>query len=281
MTFTLTLCFIIFSQCIAIMALIIYLLTGLNAPWIVDKILAITLLKIKIFKHKISAPLDKKTRIILANHRLFTDFFLDSYLIGDSSQLSRYSVALALPGAGLYGWLSGRVLFFKRGSTGHRSLAMKIAEHFDFRATPMIFYPEGHRNTLPKSLDLKPGGIKMCFERGWPIQLSITSGKEEVLNEKTFSLSLNKKCYSILTESITPQDFTRPEDFYAGVLKKWKETWELVYTSDRTDFIPYIPKPIKAKFDFSYRWLFSWGVLLTIALGYYILSKYNFYKILS
>ncbi|NBV29519.1 hypothetical protein EBS02_11015 [bacterium] len=234
--------------------------------------MAINFLNIQIFKHKKSHPLAKKTKIILSNHRSFTDFFLDSYLIGHASHLSRLFVAFALPAAGLYGWLSGRVLFFRRGSTPHRILGQRITNHFKSRPVPMIFYPEAHRNIKLTPLPLKPGGIKMCFERRWPIQLSIAKGKEDVLYEKKWAMRFNVPCYWLLTEVIDPADYTTQEEFYEAINRYWLEAWNIAYAAPHEDFVVHKQKNLAPRFAFSYRWLVSWGVLLVLGLSYY---KFN------
>jgi 1-acyl-sn-glycerol-3-phosphate acyltransferase len=265
----LALLLIIFIQYITLIAASFYLCTGLDLSWHVDKFITKLLFDIRVLRHHESASVNPSTKIILANHRSFTDFFFDSYLIGYASQLSRITVALVMPPAGFYGWISGRVLFFKRGATGHRQLGSLIKKHFKTRPAPMVIYPEGHRNKNPESLPIKHGGIKMCFEQGWPVQLSIVRNKENVLDEKTLSMKRGISCFWYLSEIIDPKECQSPEDFYERVLTSWEKSWKIAYDSDQKEFSNYEIPYVEPKFDFSWRWLLSWGVLFTVSLGYY------------
>ena len=178
-------------------------------------------------------------------------------------------VAVGLPCVGLYGWLSGRGLFFHRGNTKRQQLAELIERHISFKKAPLIYYPEGHRNVLPSPLTIKHGGIKMCFEKKWTLQLSITAGKERALAEKNFTLQFFTPCYWILSSPLNPNNYSSFEEFYEAVDQEWQRMWELSYHSSRHSFERYKHPGVSFCFNFNRRWLIGWGVLFLFHLGYY------------
>lgn len=252
------------------MSSLIYLIVPFDLTWWVDRFLSKSL-RINIIEHKESTSLSPLTKVILVNHRSFTDFFIDSYAIGRVSHLSRWLVAIAFPFAGLYGWLSGKVLFFNRGKTSRHKLAHYVREHIRARhGAPMIIYPEGHRNTQHHSLALKHGGLKMCYEEGWPIQLMIITNKEDVIAEKKWHLKFGVICRKIVTKVIYPNNFSDFDSFYDHVLENWNDLWNRAYYDDRDQFVA---KDIKApvfRFELSTQLIYTWGVIIFFLLGYYL-----------
>ncbi len=63
---------------------------------------------------KQSKPIKPGKTMFFANHRSWADFFMDGYMTGGSSYLSRYGVIAGVPGPCFCGYLYNFVLFFHR-----------------------------------------------------------------------------------------------------------------------------------------------------------------------
>jgi hypothetical protein len=55
-----------------------------------------------------------------------------------------------------------------------------------------MVYPEGHRSAKNESLPLKRGMLHYAHSRGVPVQIIMSAGKEDVLNEKTGTAGFGK-----------------------------------------------------------------------------------------
>ena len=170
--------------------------------------------------------LDKNTKIVLINHRSYSDFFIDSYLCGGAANLGRYMVLLALPIAGLYGIWTGRVLFFNRGRTNRSVLTQNILNHLNTYKKPLIVYPEGRRHLGSEPMALRHGILKTCFEKKLQCQILIGWGKEFILNEKIKKVQRNQTCLYAISHSIQPENFSSYEDFYAHITETWTQSWK-------------------------------------------------------
>lgn len=262
--------FIIYTQIIAILGSLINLIIPVDLIWWMDRLFSKSL-GINIIEHKKSENLSPLTKVILVNHRSFTDFFIDGYALGRVSYLSRWLVAIICPFAGIYGWLSGKVLFFNRGKTSRHRLAYLIKDHIQARdGVPIIIYPEGHRNTQQHSLVLKHGGLKMCYEEGWPVQLMILTNKEDVIAEKKWHLSFGITCRKIVSKVIYPNNFSDFESFYDHIVADWDHHWDKAYHDKNDQFLPKTIKPPVLKLEFSTRVIYAWGVIIFFILGYYL-----------
>ncbi len=169
------------------------------------------------------------TRMIFANHRSFTDFFLDGYIAGGASNLARYMVALILPMVGLYGTLTGRGLFFHRGGTKRPQLTVKILNHLKKYKFPLIVYPEGTRYLGSSPIPLKHGVLKIAYENNLLCQIMIVHGKEMILHEKSQKISTHQECCYTFSEQITPQNSPSYEDFYKKITQIWAQSWAEAY----------------------------------------------------
>ncbi len=174
--------------------------------------------------------LDKKTKIVLCNHRTFADFFIDSYLCKGAGGLSRWLLAFVLPGVGLYGLVLNRVVFFHRGHTLRQKLIGKIENYFQKTQKPLIVYPEGTRYLGKSPIALKHGLLKSCFEKKWPCQILMTASKEEVINENKMQIQKGLVCDYAFSQVIDPSFFESYEDFYQGIFLTWSNLWSDVIT---------------------------------------------------
>jgi 1-acyl-sn-glycerol-3-phosphate acyltransferase len=131
--------------------------------------------------------------VYLANHRAWSDFFIDMYLTeGRAFILSRYLVVYVFPLFAAPAMFIGAVFAFKRNKPGqHEALNANLDAHLaaypDFKG--MVVYPEGTRNVRPDALPLRRGLIKYAWSRGLDVQVIIASDKEHVLSSHLYSAS--------------------------------------------------------------------------------------------
>lgn len=170
--------------------------------------------------------LDQDVKIVLCNHRSFGDFLIDSLIVGHCSHLSRFAVIFALPLTALYALATGRVLYFRRDKTRRKALSQLVAQHFKRRDLPLIIYPEGHRNMTNKSLPIKVGALKIAYEGQYVLQCVITTNKELVLNEKSWSAKRGVTCQIFRSNSLNPKHYPTFEAFLEKAQNLWAQTWE-------------------------------------------------------
>lgn len=232
---------VLLSQILLFINTLFFLMTGYETSkmteWVLYKIL-----RVQTYSDQQSCDLDPKAQMILCNHRSFADFFLDSLFIGDVTHLSRMMVMFALPFSALYGIVTGRVLFFKRNGRNRKSLSELIDQHFNFRSTPMIIYPEGHRNTNSTSLPLKVGILKIAYEQSRSVQCALTSQKEFILNEKKLTAGFHIKAVTTRSALIDPKNYENFEDFLKEVRLQWDKTWSRLQSVPLEETKPYTPK---------------------------------------
>lgn len=261
---------IIGAQIFVFMATLAYILTGrLTQVWV--EILLMRFFKIKLLRHKDSlSHIDQSTKLIAANHRSFADFFIDSSIVGGYvTHLSRWMVAAVLPMSALYGFFTGRILFFWRGHTKRADLEKKILAHQEKHPFPMMFYPEQHRSIAPKSLPLRHGVLKICYENNMPIQIMIASNKEKIFNEKTGEIGWGLTSHFYISKVILPKNFSEYSMFYEAFEQQWLDIWEKIYNPQEADFSPHdLATPIP-RYHFTKSWFLFWGIFLTLLLSYY------------
>ena len=143
--------------------------------------------------------------LLVGNHRNFCDFVIHDIVTEHTANfLSRAMVALVYPFMALISVYTDGVWYFVRG--GGRNLDeffqwidSKFQRHKTGR-THLLVYPEGHRNLKKQHLPLRSGMIRYAYSRKIPIQIFMTSGYDNVVNEKRFrsewgETSVNYKVY--------------------------------------------------------------------------------------
>lgn len=247
--------FIVFlSQFLLFFNALFFFFTGIETA----KYTEIFLLKVlgtKLYIDKQSENVDPRARYILCNHRSYADFFIDSLAIGHCSHLSRFAVIFALPCSALYGFLTGRVLYFRRDKKDRQSLAKKIANHFKFRDLPLVVYPEGHRNLADQSLPLKIGALKIAYEKHYVIQCILSSNKEHVLSEKSFKAGLGISSYITRSVAIDPKKYSNFESFLEEVKSQWYNSWSRLYSLQPDDVEPYKPVEMGVRLQWVKPWV--------------------------
>jgi 1-acyl-sn-glycerol-3-phosphate acyltransferase len=192
--------------------------------------------------------------VYLANHRAWSDFFIDMYLTeGRAFILSRYLVVYVFPLFAAPAMFIGAVFAFKRNKPGqHEALNANLDAHLaaypDFKG--MVVYPEGTRNVRPDALPLRRGLIKYAWSRGLDVQVIIASDKEHVLSSHLYSASWGVEILcgygEVVSSKAHPNDF---EAFFAEVKRSWDAEWDRVYgakhargTSRAPALKPHAPK---------------------------------------
>jgi 1-acyl-sn-glycerol-3-phosphate acyltransferase len=182
--------------------------------------------------------------IYLHNHRSWADFFLDMYVTeGRAAPLSRWAVFPVLPIVLTSGVLLRGILFFKRNRVSDKEAFNKWLEA-RVRAgyiKGLLVYPEGHRSLLPQGLPLKRGMLHFAYSRQWPLQIVITSHKEDLLSEKQLVARWNARLAIGFSDVIKPADFATFDDFVAAIQNIWDATWQSVYNSSEESGRPFVP----------------------------------------
>jgi len=187
-------------------------------------------LNIKLIKNNKSSELSEKRTIYLVNHRSWTDFWLDIYLLkGNATYISRKIIKnMMYPACKLYS-LENPIIFFKRGDPkAKKKLYQDIINTLN-KDKNLILYPEGTRNTSSKSKPLRFGIIKLGYEQKVPFQILIVDNKEKILNEKNLTINKNITSEYYISQIIDPNNFKTLEDFTKEVQKKWIKSWNIIY----------------------------------------------------
>lgn len=176
---------------------------------------------------------------IFSNHRCWADFAIDNYTM-DSSPLGRYLAFIMMGFWTVNGMIDNRSIMFARGKANRKyiyDLCKKNMEKEGYYNKRTLLYPEGTRmnyKILESKEDikskLKMGLIKEIYQRNeFPIQLIITSNKENVLNEKKLTLKRNVTIKSAISKSIHPKDFNCFDNFVDKICQEWFHLWNLTH----------------------------------------------------
>lgn len=196
---------------------------------------------------KDNEAISKEPLMILSNHRSWTDFFMDTVLTGGASYLSRMMVVFGVPASALWAWLVGHTWFFKR----QRGLSRQWLTEF-FRTNwrhrahaHVIVYPEGHRNLKTASLKLKTGCFEVAYNLKKPVQVVITTNKEQIVNEKAGRINKGVVCTVAVSEIIKPDKYESLDDWFKAIQALWDKTWERAYSSTDADSRPVDALPLR------------------------------------
>ena len=164
----------------------------------------------------------------LANHRSFTDFFIDT-ILSESTVISRHlATACVLPGA-ILSMIDGRFISINRNKSRDEIFNVVKAHLQENRyySKRILFFPEGTRKShthLDSVEMLKPGLLKSIYEyKKMPIQLQITKNKECVLNERKVEAHYGVTVYTSFSKPIYPENYTTFDDFYKHICSAWFE----------------------------------------------------------
>ena len=196
------------------------------------------------FKYKLYCVSDNKINhdnniIYFADHRTWSDFFIDQITTEYCSIfVSKWIIAFCLP---IYTYISGHylydmVFFFKRGGTSIPDFEKLIKKNQNNNSgNNILVYPEGTRRSgLNYASNLKKGLIYYAYKENCPIQFIISKNKENVLNEKKYSVEKDVSIFVHYSDVYYPdiQKYKSMSEYYEYINNEWKTTFNLVYNTD-------------------------------------------------
>jgi hypothetical protein len=180
---------------------------------------------------------NKKKIIYFINHRTIADFNIDSMAVYNTgSFMSRYFIALAMPGANLLQFISKHIEYFHRrpGKTDINNFE-NILKQIQNTDRNIIVYPEGtRRHGCDYACDLKKGSIYYSYKNDSPIQFVITHGKDDIFNEKKLIGIPNINAF-VYYSKVYDQDYEKyksMEEWYQYINSEWKTFFNMIYTKE-------------------------------------------------
>eukprot|EP01025_Chloroclados_australasicus_P050855 TRINITY_DN590_c0_g1_i2.p2 TRINITY_DN590_c0_g1~~TRINITY_DN590_c0_g1_i2.p2 ORF type:complete len:345 (-),score=30.86 TRINITY_DN590_c0_g1_i2:150-1184(-) len=181
---------------------------------------------------------NKGTVVYLANHRSYSDFFYDQYVTGGRAQfMARRLVVFAFPFFLLAAMTVRAVIVFRRGHIKNKQAFNAWIDELIEKSpcAGIIVFPEGTRNQGLKSLPLKRGMLYYAHSRKLPVQVVITDGKEDIMQEKKWHIGFGRKMKVGYSELIQSSNYENMEDFMEKVQAAWDDVWQKVYKADVTE----------------------------------------------
>lgn len=164
-------------------------------------------------------------------HRSWSDFFVHRKIVdGRGSNLSRYGVLMAFPWFYVVTSFDRSAFWFKRDAVRKDTFYPWMSKSLEESSLPaMINYPEGTRNIALKPKPLKRGVIYFAYGDDLPVQVIMSRGNEDMVNEKKLSMGFNKNIPFIYGKVFKPKDFATREDFFDAVEKEFQELFDKLY----------------------------------------------------
>ena len=100
----------------------------------------------------------------------------------------------------------------------------------------LIIYPEGERNSTPKSGPLRTGALRYIFDRQIETQIMISYGKELSFSEKNFKAAYGRTVHTSYSKVIYPKDFKTIEEFNAEIQRLWDKQWKLIFAREYPEY---------------------------------------------
>jgi 1-acyl-sn-glycerol-3-phosphate acyltransferase len=179
----------------------------------------------------------KKNIIHFVNHRTFADFTIDSVVVDNTGTfISRYLIALAIPGGNILKFMSNYLEYFnrQRGKTDINKFE-KMLKQIQDTDRNIIIYPEGTRRSgHDYACDLKKGSIYYSYKNDSPIQFVITHGKDDIFNEKKMVAVPNVNAF-VYYSKVYDQDhekYKSMEEWYQYINSEWKTFFNTIYSKE-------------------------------------------------
>ena len=90
----------------------------------------------------------------------------------------------------------------------------------------MIVYAEGTRNNTGERRPLKVGLIKLAYDRGIPLYVSMVSNKYGIVDEKRLKVTLGARVRNKMSGLVRPEDFDGLDAFLDAAQAAWDATWD-------------------------------------------------------
>lgn len=193
-------------------------------------------LKYSLYRMTSHSVSNKKKIIYLANHRTFSDFTIDSVVVyNNASFISRYLIAIAIPGSNILKLMSKYLEYFIRRQGKTDIIAFeKMLKRIQDSNRNIIIYPEGtRRHGYDYACDLKKGSIYYSYKTNSPIQFVITHGKDDIFNEKKMIAVKNLNAF-VYYSKVYDQDYEKYESmeaWYQYINSEWKTFFNMIYTT--------------------------------------------------
>jgi 1-acyl-sn-glycerol-3-phosphate acyltransferase len=180
---------------------------------------------------------------ILANHRSFTDSLYDPG-VTNSAVCGRLAGYLILPMQFILGLIEKRTILINRNRDRNENFK-NIINHLElpnnYYSNRILFFPEGTRKSY-SSLEryecekiLKPGLLKSIYEyKKLPVQLLISSSKEDIINEKKLKVGFNKMIKTFISSPIYPKDYSSFNEFFTKICDEWYNSHISLYNLTNT-----------------------------------------------
>ena len=168
--------------------------------------------------------------VVLCNHVNWSDFVLDIAFVPDGVYVSRNVLKLVFfPGSLIRSWLFGDMIYFSRGKKDAKrplydAVAAKCAE-----GRSVIVYAEGTRNPTGEKMPLRVGLIKLAYDRGIPLYVSMVSNKYAIVDEKAFKVTLGETIENKMSKLVRPEDFADLQAFLAAAQAEWDAVWAALH----------------------------------------------------
>jgi len=173
---------------------------------------------------------------ILANHRSFTDFIVDTYLTQCAFVCRRLAFLIVIF-ANIYHYIENGSIIINRKKDSRNSIFHKMLKY-----DKVLFWPEGTRlryTILNSPEDIKKylryGLLKeIYYHKVLPVQLQISSNKELVIDERIFKINKGITVKTHISKPIYPENYNTEQEFYDAIAEKWYNSWIIVNSSLQT-----------------------------------------------
>mmetsp|Transcript_3159 Transcript_3159/g.4567 ORF Transcript_3159/g.4567 Transcript_3159/m.4567 type:complete len:269 (+) Transcript_3159:71-877(+) len=166
-------------------------------------------------------------------HRSWSDFFVHRRVVdGHGSNLSRWMVLAAFPLFYVVTKFDRSVFWFNRSKArGNSSVFYAwMKKELDASHLPAVInYPEGTRNIKNTALPLKRGGIYFAYQEKLPLQVVMSKGNDDIVNEKGFKMGFNKLIEYKYGPVIEAKDFETREEYFEHVEKCFLDMFKELY----------------------------------------------------
>ena len=75
-------------------------------------------------------------------------------------------------------------------------------------------------------MPLRVGLIKLAYDRGIPLYVSMVSNKYAIVDEKAFKVTLGETIENKMSKLVRPEDFADLQAFLAAAQAEWDAVWD-------------------------------------------------------